>query len=1256
MTKRQSIIFLFALAIAIVGFLLFRPSMWQDRIESHLNDQLAQEGWTIQINALSGHLFSTLQSENISIIHDNGASILLPKITTRIEIMPLLKGEIAIEELAVSHVSIQPYFGVVSDLTQENTIIFAPERIPLDINKLHVDGNVYIPVDDTSRAVHFLINGQINSGDDAMQVDLNAFEVFSSQPRINIAMKDVSGELSSKRIAIQLEEANINGLKLGGDFQYTSGDSASIQAKLDLSEYTIPKKVFSQLPLQPEFSKLSATFTFESDLTQFKGNLDVKNDLGLNMDGQFDARWYDDHLRLASLSLSGNDATLITQGLMETSGRFNGTIQLDNLDLSQWILDGKETNLSGYILVDGNLQENEITLLDMNAEISESILFDREASAISGGIAYRDFIMNITNPLTLTIGPSIVAINGVADFNKRSLDLNLSLTDASSFLINNFWSDSLDGGTATGEMNLFGSFDTLGVQTDLVINGFEKSNIALSSFEFLGHLNNVNAFQDGAFKVKFGKGTWNEYGFESGTGEFNIMDSIVEVSSLELKNGNDYLQFNGSVYDDSTMTLDRFQIAYRNHYLINPRPVTISYFDERFRLAPFEIHVDDGIIEGFIKTNPIQGQLKFSNVTTDILSLIDEAYADKIKGNIFGEVSIGQDLNPNDISLDITLKNGEVANQSFDDFYISTLFRDGILHLEELTLTDGQKTGFQVMGRFPIASDSTKSTIVDVQSSFKNIDMTFFTQFFPRWAPLLFGQYTGDFTMSGTTQKTKIGIDGKIENAYYGRIPLGSITGTANYANKKLTLTQFSSDWKGNHFTGKAELPIDYDLASPNTRKWHPGGQLDVQTEGKFQSAVFLSEYMAETDSIIGDIQIALSIKGPPDRLMRNGYITIKDGAIYSVLMDEPVQDLKAKGTLVNNHMQIDTFHGALYDTHRKERPDSNMAISGSIDFTKFFEPRYDLHALGEDIFFRSLNGNIEGYGDLDVTMVGKDTLEIAGIISARNGAIYMEFTDDESVASSEEKGRTTTNYNIRFLIEDSFSIRNSQIDATILGELAMAKQFEGDWNYSGEIEFMEGEIYYYLGDVFKNLRGTMTMDGQGFNPFLELNASTKIGDAEIYLGVFGLFDNPEWTFDSDKGYTESDILQLLTFNTRVAEEGFTTEGLGSQAQTILGAYLERQLERNFVRATGLKSTGLLEDVEISGTSELIRPGEGQEFSISAKVNRNFSLSYQRSFSLESAYKNKVGVEYKLNPNFSVIGNVDETGQVHMKFRVRRVY
>ena len=98
-------------------------------------------------------------------------------------------------------------------------------------------------------------------------------------------------------------------------------------------------------------------------------------------------------------------------------------------------------------------------------------------------------------------------------------------------------------------------------------------------------------------------------------------------------------------------------------------------------------------------------------------------------GTVFGEVSLGQDLNTDDFSLDITLKNGELANQPFDEFYISSLYKEGILHLEELTLTDGNKTGFQVMGTFPILADSTQPTQIDFKSSFKNIDMTILTQF-----------------------------------------------------------------------------------------------------------------------------------------------------------------------------------------------------------------------------------------------------------------------------------------------------------------------------------------------------------------------------------------------------------------------------------------------------------------------------------------------------------------------------------------------
>ena len=52
MTKRSTInIFLF-IGVAFALFIIFRPSLWQDKIETYLNDQLMVKGWSININEL----------------------------------------------------------------------------------------------------------------------------------------------------------------------------------------------------------------------------------------------------------------------------------------------------------------------------------------------------------------------------------------------------------------------------------------------------------------------------------------------------------------------------------------------------------------------------------------------------------------------------------------------------------------------------------------------------------------------------------------------------------------------------------------------------------------------------------------------------------------------------------------------------------------------------------------------------------------------------------------------------------------------------------------------------------------------------------------------------------------------------------------------------------------------------------------------------------------------------------------------------
>ena len=1241
--------------IVVLLLVLFRPSVWQDRIDKYLNNQLYKSGWSLNNSVFSGHLFTKISSSDILLKSSKGTLIAFPRIEARIKILPLILGKIKLNELSVSKAQITPSLKLNEN--PSNRAVSGIKQIPIDIEKLNIDGNVILPSEDSTRSYSFFIDGGIVNAKENLVIDLNELNIISNESLTNLSVKGWKGSISDEKIQIDLKNASINSLDLGGYFEYSFLDSSKINGNIILNEYKLPESIFSELPLQPNLSKLAASFTFESNINNYFGRLKIQNELGLKMDGSFRIETDTTHFELQELLLNGNNTTLSVKGLYEKNGRFNGIARLENLDFSQWLIDSKRTGISGYLLLDGLFENMLITALDVNADVNESLLFNREPTSFSGSVSYMDSILSIVNPIMLSIGPSNIVLEGNANYGNRSMNLDVELSEASAFLINNFWSDTLTSGSATGSMQIDGSFDVLSLNADLAINNFNYKNIYIENFELFAKLENLQNFDEGEVKMKFKNGTWNEIDFESGNGQLFLNDEVINISSFELRNEKDFLQINGSMPSDTLLQIDQFQLAYKNHYLINPSQLEIIFTNNKVYIKPFEIHIDDGVVKGSFQTSPFAGNLKFSNVTTELLPLLNINESEHLSGNLFGDVFFPEDNSAEQIKLNFSVKEGSFKSQKFDDLYLNVAYQNGMLSVDSLSLFEGNKSSFVVSGNLPFPIDDKINQKTELQSEFKNFDLAFLSELSNDILSRVKGKFTGRFSMGGTANKTSYSINGKIMDAYWGRLPLGTVSGYGDYKNKRLVFNNFSSLYNQNKYEGNASIPIDLDIAS-KSRKMPSSSSLNLNSKGSFRSAEFISAYITEIDSIIGEIDIDFNINGFLGSLKRNGKLDIKNGSIYTVLMDEPIIDIASEARLYKNEMNIESFNGLITNSEIKNQNNtvSNFSLNGSIDFKNFFEPRYSLNATGKDIFFRSLNQDIESFVDIDVGIFGKDTVDITGTITARNGAIFKEFKSSEITAVSNRSERVTTNYNIRFPIEDTFSIRNSQIDAKISGELGMSRLYSDEWSYSGEIEFIEGEIYYYLGDVFENLKGTMVFDGQGFNPFLELSASTKIGDAEIMLGVFGPFDNPEWRFESDKGYSESDILQLLTFNTRVAEEGFSTEGLGTQAQTILGAYLERQLEKNFIKSTGLKSSGIIQDVQISGASELLNPNQGDEFSINARLNQNFSLSYKRSFSLEAAYKNKVGVEYKLNPNFSVIGNVDETGQVQMKFRVRRVY
>jgi len=152
--------------------------------------------------------------------------------------------------------------------------------------------------------------------------------------------------------------------------------------------------------------------------------------------------------------------------------------------------------------------------------------------------------------------------------------------------------------------------------------------------------------------------------------------------------------------------------------------------------------------------------------------------------------------------------------------------------------------------------------------------------------------------------------------------------------------------------------------------------------------------------------------------------------------------------------------------------------------------------------------------------------------------------------------------------------------------------------------------------------------------------------------------DNPQLILSSSSGFSQSDILELLTWRKRFEDQEMSSSGFGTQAQALFGVWFESQLEKNLLQMTGLKKLGLVEDVSISGTSTLLNPSTDTDVSIKAELTNKLAINYayKRSFSLGNPENSMLGVELKLNRYVSLVANVDKTGNFHVKYRLRYSY
>ena len=1240
--------------------------LWEKTILGFLNRSLSKSKVEVISGELSGNLLRNIIGENFEIIHPIYGNVYIEKILINYDYFGSLFGVNSFDDIYIDSL----VFDSKKYIEDNQNTEF--ESFPIQINKFSINGQLPLWFQNEMIIFKGIAEGQVawenelklkidrlsleNSGEYAFSFQMDNLELFKNDDSLSI--NNFSGKFGN---------APIN-----GELLYFQKES-KIKGSLNIDEFAIPKELFSKTPLKGKFEKISGNVDFESISGDLNGNLSISNQLGLEMAGDINIVKDNGNIFLKNLNLYGEDSNLKVNGVWEGNERLSGYFYLDSLDLSRWLIEQNPTLLSGMAILEGSIDNNQaLENIELTLEVAEYGVLNNQESSFHGTVLYSDSIVSTVDPVMLIIGESILSIDGELNLKSKELNFISDLENADIKIINNFWMDEFTDGIATGKLIIRGSMDNPDVVADLNCKNIKYKDFSMESINFHSEMESDSNFPSGFVNLKIDKGIWRNEKFDSGTLDISFSKNRMVVENCHFKSGDDYLLLSGSWLSKNKYRIDRIQSAYKDNYLVNAKPIFISYQDTAVSVEPFEIHINDGILDGVLLFGAIsEGRLKMANFDARVITqFIDSKYLD-LSGIVFGELSF-QNLD-NDLSydVDIALKKGNYLGKEYDQMNLSFLLNSSKLIIDDFSFTADTSLGFELSGILPFKKSNKPNAEVSLNTTFKDLPLEMVHRLIPNFFNLE-GDATGLLNIGGNLGKTNFNYEASIDHAVFDKIYLGSLKSKGNYNGSFLSVEYAESNDNLDKIFSSGDVPFDLNLNSDKFGQFFENKNINYTASAKLTSMSFLSTYITELDSISGTINIDLSLSGPSSAIIRNGEITLSNSSVYTMLINNPIISVNGKGVLENNKLNIENLKGSSINTRDNNfgKIRDNISVKGSIDFSKFFEPNYDLivnSINNKYIYLDAIPIDITGIIDsMNVKVFGKDTVNITGLIEVDEATLFHEFISEDIGETLISSDGVVMSYSLNVPIKDEGKFQNSQVDAIMTGEISLAKTGNEYWNIGGEVYIEDGSILSFK-DNFTGLNGYVTFDNNGINPDMDLMASTTIADEEIRLKIKGDLNNADLVLESSSGFSESDIIELLTFGSRFEDQALSSNGFGVQATSMLGSLLETQLEKNLEEMSALK---LLkpDEIDVSGTASFIsgqnlsasERNDLEDFKISAKKkfgSKTYAnLSYKKSFSLTNPDQLQIGVEYKLNRNLSLVGNMDDKGNLHLKYRYRYAY
>jgi len=445
--------------------------------------------------------------------------------------------------------------------------------------------------------------------------------------------------------------------------------------------------------------------------------------------------------------------------------------------------------------------------------------------------------------------------------------------------------------------------------------------------------------------------------------------------------------------------------------------------------------------------------------------------------------------------------------------------------------------------------------------------------------------------------------------------PLEHLAGRLELRGRTLTATGLSGTMSGGAFRGGGSYRFAQDL-------------LEAHVEGRLDLSLFRARIPAARE-LRGPVEVRLRMDGALRSPVFSGNVDVLDAEMF--LRPFPAKITRLRGTLLLEaaRLEVRELTG--------QTGGGTVRLNGTMDWTRS-PVRVDAELEGKGILV-SLAGALKAQSDLRLVLRGDfQDMNLAGEVRILKARYLREFNErlpplDLSPAPATAAAGTGPDLSrlaldVKVTAADNVWIANRMAKI----ETAVALKIGGRLAapvVSGEITGIQGEAFY-LSRQFRLESGSLRFVPPSNVPLVDVQASTAVGDTQIFFLLDGPLNKPSYRLTSLPALSQQDLVALLT----IGETRSSLARRGEPASTAGAAVFSTEPLVN-VLGDGVRSAVGLDVLQLE-------PVVGVNNQVSARVTLGTHVSdrlfVSYSQNLGATEDQQVTVQYSLLDHLSVWG------------------